>query len=450
MVNGYKKQDKDKKEETMKRLLGYFLFLLSIIAVFFGTSYLINKEWSYSIAPLAMAALYLFLSAKLLKPEEGKRAIQDQTGATDQSPKEYDSVNKSDIQIDFFEISELLIEALQPQLATAKTGKKLKHSDAISGYLYGLTYGYLKAEEKLSADNHFSLTENIHLGVFGEVDDVFNMLSKHFVDNSYYGTDFGRGVFNHAAEDGFQFAKSGDKTALRLSEILLATEKHKTSELGEALHSLGKGTKAAINFTKENLINPLSQIPEEYKRCPYCDEKVKLQAKKCKHCLEWFSENEEAYKLQKVHAKKKTSETKTSKPKLQVNRKGSDAVAAAKTVTAEIQLIMKEISLSNTAAKIKIQTNDFALGYLLGYVDGYLQRNQLFENEDIERIAVCTFVFINIFGSDNGSRIFGVAADQQLDNKNIHLGMKIGGGEGFNFIAPSSSSLAKEFLKTKR
>ena len=27
----------------------------------------------------------------------------------------------------------------------------------------------------------------------------------------------------------------------------------------------------------------------EFKKCPYCDEEIKINAKKCKHCGEWLT-----------------------------------------------------------------------------------------------------------------------------------------------------------------
>ena len=431
----------------MKRILGYLLFLLFVGSLLFGIAYLLERDWTASIMPLAMAAIYLYLSAKLLQSQKSATPSEAHTEhqAAEQDGKE--SKEQNDLDINAFEIAERLIEAFEPQLASARTGTKLKYFDAISGYLYGLTYGYLKAEDKLSQDNHFSLTENIHLGVFGDIEDVAKMLREHFVKNSYYRTDFGKSVFNYAADDGFKFAKSGGNTALRLNQVLLAAKQHESSGVEEALHSLGKGTRAAIEYTKENIISPISHLSGEFKRCTYCDEKVKLRAKKCKHCGEWLSETEPPKKPKKKAAKKSSGITKTSGTKPKAVKRKVDSAPSAEMVTSEILLIMKEISPSNTAAKIKVRTNDFAVGYLLGYVDGYMQRNKLFETDDIERAAFCTIVLSSIFGTEEGPYMFRIAAEQQLDNKDLHLGMQIGGEEGFRHIAPEETSLAKEFLR---
>ena len=393
-----------------------------------------------------MAAIYLFLSSKLLQFKNDKQKTDSQLESEKKRMDSYESNDKSNLDIDAFEIAEALIEAFHPQLEIARSGTKLKHFDAISGYLYGLTYGYLKAVDKLSHDNHFSLMENIHLGVFGDINDVANMLREHFVNNSYYRTEFGKLVFNHAAEDGFQFAKTDGEAALRLNQVIVAAKKHDSSGLEEALHLLGKGTRAALNFTKASFKDTASQFKEEFKRCPFCDEKVKPRAKKCKHCGEWFSQSEEVIKSKTKTTKKIPKKTKSVKPKAKTLEKDADTGTAANAVMSEIQLIMREVSRSNTAAKLKVQSSNFALGYLLGYVDGYLQRNQLFETDDVERIAICTQVFIDIFGHKEGSRIFGTALGQQLDNKDIHLGMRVGGEEGFRQVDPHESSLPKEFL----
>ena len=434
----------------MKRLLGYFLFLLSVISALFGVKFLIVKEWSYSAFPLAMAAIYVFFAAKLLQSQENRHTDKENSENENNEKKQTNVSDNSAIEIDAFEISEILIKALESQLATSMVGKKFKHPDAISGYLYGLTYGYLKAEDKLSKSNHFSLTENIYLGIFGDVIAVTGMLREHFIENLHYNTGFGRSVFNIAAEDGFQFAKSNGKIILRLEQVLVAAQKNKTAGLEDALYSLGKGTRAAINFTKENIINPISPPLADYKRCPFCDEKVKYAAKKCKHCGEWFSDEQlRQSPLKNVSKKtsKKASITKKNSGEIEQNNEPANA---ANSVTKEIQLILNLIDQSKKAAEIKIRTNDFALGYILGYVDGFLQRKKLFEDDEIERIAVCTFVFIDLFGNKDGPSIFGNAADKQLDNKEIHLGMRIGGEEGFNHIASNKSSLFNEFTKPKR
>ena len=213
------------------------------------------------------------------------------------------------------------------------------------------------------------------------------------------------------------------------------------------MHLLGNKTRAVMSFASENLNNAFSQLGEEYKRCPFCDEAVKQQAKKCKYCGEWFSKGKVSAEQKKKAPKKKINKSKVSKPKSVLPAREQIVDEVADIVTSEIETIMQENSLSSAASRKKLTTNDFALGYLLGYVDGYLQRNKLFETQDIERIAVCTFVFINIFGQKNGAKIFSIAADQQLDNKDIHSGMLIGGEEGFRHIDPSSSNLASDFRK---
>ena len=97
--------------------------------------------------------------------------------------------------------------------------------------------------------------------------------------------------------------------------------------------------------------------------------------------------------------------------------------------------------------KSECQQSDFAIGYIMGYVDGLLQKHKLSDNT--ERIAVCSLVFIRLFGHDVGAKMIGHGFREQLTNNELQSGLISGGGDAFEQVGVNSSRFVSRLKKIK-
>ncbi len=86
--------------------------------------------------------------------------------------------------------------------------------------------------------------------------------------------------------------------------------------------------------------------------------------------------------------------------------------------------------------------DDWSLGYIIGFSDAFVQRKGYTDQNNMSGYVVITFVLIELFGHDQGPKLFGKYMNLQKSNseQKAMIGASVGGQEALNWLDDTSAA----------
>lgn len=272
----------------MIAIFGFLLITIGCYTAIVAIVSVLNGEFNrITIIQICLSLFFLTLGARLAK---SKPTFIDKNYFPRFSNSDFpeDGVNplsKEEFEYVSFEIWSVL------SLPLSKYAVKLNQISGSTtyGYVYGFIDGYLQQHVPCEQQQQFDILNYV-------MQKYFDYLYEHhrdmIPDASEMETAFANpndefiiGMFA-GGRDGIRWAQDQYYSPKGLLDAKMAMEPDINIE--SISFAAGKSLRGVINIAKKGTTKTKKKINSKTKLCPFCAERVNIQAKKCKHCHEFF------------------------------------------------------------------------------------------------------------------------------------------------------------------